>query len=126
NYRMNLRPKDTGRFTHHHWPDAYSCADGAHLGRRSSPGVGFLSLCARKAITGEEYTPPPGKPLTLATYEACAGIRAFIEPIAVGDVFSPMALFLRPEAYVLLPLEETYQAAWEAVSRRWRGVIERP
>ena len=68
---------------------------------------------ARGAVKGNDFDPPVGH-------------ERLIEPIAVGDVLSPMPLFLRPGAYVLVPLEETYQAAWEGVPRRWRRVIERP
>lgn len=75
-------------------------------------------------ITGQIFDPPPGKLLTLVSYEADTLLRAYIEPLAVGDTLPDMPLFLRPEAYVEVPLEATYQAAWEAVPRRWRRVIE--
>ena len=77
-------------------------------------------------ITGEEYTAPPDKPLTLAAYEGSSGLRAFVEPIAVADTLVPMPLFLWPGGHILVPLEETYQAAWESVPRRWRDVIAPP
>jgi len=78
------------------------------------------------AIAGEEYVAPSDKPLTLAAYESGSGLRAFVEPIAVGDVLSPMPLFLWPGGHVPVPLEETYQAAWESFPRRWREVVARP
>ena len=34
-----------------------------------------------------------------------------------------MPLFLLPDEYVLVPLEATYQAAWEAVPAFWRTVL---
>jgi hypothetical protein len=34
-----------------------------------------------------------------------------------------MPLFLRPRGHVLVSLEKTYQAAFEAVPRRWRTVL---
>jgi hypothetical protein len=75
-------------------------------------------------FAGEEFVPPSDKPLTLVSYEADMAIRAYIEPVAVGDVLPDMPLFLMPRRHVLVPLEATYQSAWEAVPRRWRAVIE--
>ncbi len=66
----------------------------------------------------------PDKPLTLVAYESDLTIKAYIEPVAVGDVLPDMPLFLEPGAHVLVPLEATYQAAWAAVPRRWRTVLE--
>jgi len=77
-----------------------------------------------EALTDEKYTAPPGKPLTLAAYEAEMGVRAFVEPVAVGDALLEMPLFLRAGGHVPVALESTYQSAWEAVPRRWRSVIE--
>jgi hypothetical protein len=77
-------------------------------------------------IGDDTYTAPPDKPLTLATYSAGSVIRAFVEPVAVGDVLPDMALFLDPESYVLVPLEATYVAAYRGVPRRWRTVLEGP
>jgi hypothetical protein len=75
-------------------------------------------------LTGEDYEAPPGKPLTLAAYEAEMGVRAFVEPVAVGDSLPEMPLFLKVGGHVPVALESTYQSAWEAVPRRWRSVIE--
>ncbi|HKI17755.1 MAG TPA: DUF4058 family protein [Isosphaeraceae bacterium] len=77
-----------------------------------------------KALTDEKYKAPPGKPLTLAAYEAEMGVRAFVEPVAVGDALPEMPLFLKAGGHVPVALESTYQSAWEAVPRRWRSVIE--
>jgi Protein of unknown function (DUF4058) len=77
-----------------------------------------------EALTDEEYKAPPGKPLTLAAYEAEMGVRAYVEAVAVGDSLLEMPLFLRADGHVPVALESTYQSAWEAVPRRWRSVIE--
>jgi hypothetical protein len=77
-------------------------------------------------LTGEEFTPPADKPLTLAAYESGPVLRAYVEPVAVGDVLPDMPLFLEPGAHVLVPLEATYLSAWAAVPRRWRRVLEAP
>ncbi|HEV3259345.1 MAG TPA: DUF4058 family protein, partial [Gemmataceae bacterium] len=75
-------------------------------------------------ITGEAFLPPPGKPLTLVAYESGLTVKAYIEPVAVGDVLPDMPLYLEPNGYVLAPLEATYQAAFAAVPRRWQNVLE--
>jgi hypothetical protein len=75
-------------------------------------------------ITGQEYTAPADKPLTLAAYESALAIRAYVEPMAVGDVLTEMPLFLEPGGHVPVPLEATYQAAFNAVPKRWRRVLE--
>ena len=76
-------------------------------------------------ISGEEYTAPPGKPLTLAAYESGLTLRAYVEPLSVGDALIQMPLFLEPGAHVLAPLETTYQRAFAALPARWRVVLEK-
>jgi len=51
-------------------------------------------------------------------------ITAYVEPTCVGRVLPDMPLFLTPEHYVNVPLENTYMAAWRGVPERWRRVIE--
>ncbi len=75
-------------------------------------------------VAGEPYTRPAGKPLTLAAYESGTSVRAFIEPSCVGEKLADMPLFLDPGRYIAVPLEETYQAAFASVPRRWRSVLE--
>jgi hypothetical protein len=75
-------------------------------------------------VAGQEYVRPTDKPLTLAAYESGAGVRAFIEPIGVGDSLIDMPLFLEPGRHVAVPLEETYQLAFNSVPRRWRAILE--
>jgi hypothetical protein len=77
-------------------------------------------------IAGEEYAPPPGKPLTLAAYESGNSIRVYVTNAAVGDALTDMPLFLEPEQAVTVPLELTYNAAFAEVPRRWRRVLEAP
>lgn len=71
-------------------------------------------------IAREAFTPPLDKPLTVVAYESAVTVRAFIEPLAVGDTLPAMPLFLEPGAHVLVPLEETYQRAFASVPLRWR------
>jgi len=56
--------------------------------------------------------------------EAEMGVRAFVEPVVVGDALLEMPLFLKAGGHVPVALESTYQSAWEAVPRRWRLLIE--
>ena len=67
---------------------------------------------------------PPGEPLTLAAYSAGRSSSAYVEPTAVGLELAEMPLFLESEMYVNVPLEETYQAAYRGVPRRWKQVLE--
>lgn len=75
-------------------------------------------------LSGKEFAPPAGKPLTLASYKAVSPPKGYIEPVAVGDALPDMPLFLVPEGHVMVPLEKTYLAAWEGVPARCRKVIE--
>jgi hypothetical protein len=75
---------------------------------------------------GPDYALPSGKPLTCVAYIGGAGAEAFIEPVAVGDALPEMPLFLTPELYVSVPLEGTYQSAWQGLPAFWRGVLSTP
>jgi hypothetical protein len=77
-------------------------------------------------VTEAEFRLPPDKPLTLAAYAAGPAYRAYIEPVAVGDVLPDMPLFLEPGLYVPVPLEATYRGAFDLVPSRWREELERP
>jgi hypothetical protein len=71
------------------------------------------------------YEPPDDAPLTLASY-AWDGEepRAYVEPLAVGQALVEMPLFLSAERYVNVPLEPTYQEAYQDMPEFWRNVIE--
>jgi Protein of unknown function (DUF4058) len=75
-------------------------------------------------VAGQAYLRPTDKTLTLASYESAVGVRAFIEPVGVGDTLIDMPLYLQPGRYVAVPLEETYRLAFESVPRRWRAILE--
>ncbi len=72
----------------------------------------------------DSYVAPTDKPLTLAAYSAGLSNTAYVEPIAVGDSLKAMPLFLKPDIYVNVPLEESYMSAYRGVPRRWREVLE--
>jgi hypothetical protein len=79
---------------------------------------------------GPDYALPPDRPLTCVSYIGGAGAEAFIELVAVGEALPNMPLFLTADSYVWVPLEATYQAAWEGMPAYWRDVLtaepERP
>jgi len=69
---------------------------------------------------------PPDRRLTLAAYIGGPCPEAFVEPATVGAALPQMPLFLTPDEYILVPLEATYQSAWEAVPAFWRNVLDKP
>ena len=69
---------------------------------------------------------PAGEPLALVAYSAGSPRRAYIEPTATGRALIDMPLFLTPEMYVNVPLEETYSAAYRGVPRKWKAVLDAP
>jgi len=75
-------------------------------------------------IVEDDFQLPPEQPLTLVAY--CAGEvkQAFIEPVAPGNPLPDMPLFYEPDRYVPVPLETSYQAAFEAVPKRWQKQLE--
>jgi hypothetical protein len=75
-------------------------------------------------LTGEDFEGPPDKRLTLAAYESAESLRAYVEPVAVGDTLPVMPLYLEPHVYVNVPLQATYESAFLGVPRRWRRVLE--
>lgn len=76
-----------------------------------------------EALTGDEFLPPEGEPLTAVAYEAALPPKAYIEPMQIGGTLPDMPVFLRPGMHVSLPLEETYMQAYQDVPPRWRRVI---
>jgi hypothetical protein len=77
-------------------------------------------------ITDNDFALPPDQPLTVGAYVGYPIPEAFIEPTAVGAAVPEMPLFLSPDVYVLVPLEATYQSAWDAVPAYWREVLTTP
>jgi hypothetical protein len=73
---------------------------------------------------GQPYAFPLDRPITLAAYECDLCVRAYVQQVAIGDSLPAMPLFLQPRGHILVPLEESYQAAFEAVPRVWRTVLE--
>ncbi len=80
-----------------------------------------------KAIWDElidnDFALPADRRLSLAAYIGGPVPETFIEPTAVGQPQAEMPLFLTPDVYVSVPLEATYQSAWEAVPAFWRDAL---
>jgi hypothetical protein len=72
---------------------------------------------------GDTCALPEDKPLTCVAYLGGAGAEAFIELVAVGDALPEMPLFLTLDVYVPVPLEATYQSAWDGLPAYWRDVL---
>jgi hypothetical protein len=72
----------------------------------------------------QRFELPADKPLTVAAYQAEPVKTAYVEPIAVGEPLPDMPLFLDGEAYIVLPLEETYRATWDVLPAQVRDLFE--
>jgi hypothetical protein len=77
-------------------------------------------------IMDNAFVLPPDKPLTVGAFSGGPIPEVLIEPTAVGGLLPDMPLFLTPRYYVPVPLEATYQSAWEAVPAYWRDVLSAP
>ncbi|MCA9185254.1 MAG: DUF4058 family protein [Pirellulaceae bacterium] len=100
-------------------------------GPRDPQGIHGLIWTALNSGVGSEdddqsFALPADEPLTLVAYSSSAVIEAFVEPVAVGRTLPDMPLFLRPHGHVSVPLERTYQAAFDAVPRRWQVELQPP
>jgi hypothetical protein len=83
------------------------------------------AICQRLEQSDEPYdVPVADEPLTLAAYIAGPRIEIYIEHLAVGAALPPMPLFLRPDRYIDVPLEATYQTAYRGTPAFWRDVLE--
>jgi hypothetical protein len=92
-------------------------------GRRDPNGI---HAAIWEEVEDKPFLLPAGKRLTLAAYECDLTTRAYIEIIGVGDRLPNMPLFLEPGVHVPVPLDATYQTAFDAMPRRWRNVLETP
>ncbi len=73
---------------------------------------------------GESYVVPTATPLTLASFAAGRPVDIYLEHLSVGDALQEMPLFLRPDRYVYVPLESTYQSTYRGMPAFWRDVLE--
>ena len=75
-------------------------------------------------ILEEDFAFPQGMDRLVASYEMGSQRTAYIEPVAVGDVLPDMPLFLTEGTHIRVPLESTYQSAWEASPEEMRLAVE--
>jgi hypothetical protein len=83
-----------------------------------------------KAIADEfedqPFELPADQPLTLVDYDAGPPLTAYIETAAVGEPLPAMPLFIARGLHVLVPLEATYAATWEATPGPIRELLAPP
>ena len=84
------------------------------------------AIWQRLEKTEEPYDLPEDDPLTLASYVAADPVDIYLEHPPAGASLSEMPLFLRPDRYINVPLEITYQEAFRSLPEFWRGVLEQP
>lgn len=90
-------------------------------GRRDPNGVHGAIW---EEVEDELFELPKDRPLTLVAYECDLTTRAYIETMRVGERLPDMPLFVEPHAHVMVPLEATYDIAFEGLPRRWGRVLE--
>jgi hypothetical protein len=65
-------------------------------------------------------------PLTLASYVAGPPVEIYLQHLAVGIPLTEMPLFMRPDRYINVPLEATYQSTYHGTPAFWRDMLEGP
>jgi hypothetical protein len=93
---------------------------------RHDPGGMHAAIRQRLEKADEPIADVPAdEPLALVAYESTPpSIEMYIERLCVGRALPDMPLFLRPDLYVNVPLESTYQAAYRATPDFWRDVLD--
>jgi hypothetical protein len=66
---------------------------------------------------------PADEPLTLVSYLAGPQPEAYLERLSLGSPLPAMPLFLNPDRYVSVPLEETYSMAFRGMAAVWQEVL---
>jgi hypothetical protein len=82
------------------------------------------AIWQRLECTEDTYDLPADNMLTLASYVAAEPVEIYLEHPSVGTVLTEMPLFLRPDRYVNVPLEATYQEAYRTIPAFWREVLD--
>jgi hypothetical protein len=66
----------------------------------------------------------PARPLQVVSYASGRSIRAYIEPLAVGEELPAIPLFLTLGRHVPLPLETSYRTAFARLPLHLRRQLE--
>ncbi len=72
----------------------------------------------------EDFAFPDDRNRTLVSYDAGREKVAYIETVGVGEALPDMPLVLTDDLHVMVPLESTYQTAWELCPESYRDAIE--
>lgn len=72
----------------------------------------------------EDFNLPNDKNRILASYDARPEKIAYVETVGVGDVLPDMPLMLIGDLHIKVPLESTYQTAWELSPESYRHAVE--
>ena len=76
-------------------------------------------------VVGGDFKFPDERNLTLASYRAERPLpEAYVEPVAIGMTLPDMPLFLDEDRYIDAPLDTTYQAAHQGMSKYVQDVLE--
>jgi hypothetical protein len=98
------------------------------LGRNGTPSTAItIHHVSNHQVVARVEIMSPGstndQPLTCVSSVGGRAAAVFVELLAVGEPLPDMPLFLTPDVYMPVPLEATYQAAWEGMPAYWRDVL---
>jgi hypothetical protein len=71
-----------------------------------------------------DYQPTRDAPLALAGFRVAEHVTAYIEPATVGQPVLSVPLFVTADRYVMLPLEQTYEAAFKRLPPAWQAMVQ--
>lgn len=74
----------------------------------------------------EDYALPEPHQLTTSAYVGGVVVKAFVSHFTVAAPIPTMPLFLTAENYIDVPLEATYQAAWEDLAPQHQAALNAP
>lgn len=86
--------------------------------------AGLHGIIAGNWLEFAEPVPGNDPPLAVVSYDAGEPLTSYLEPLAVGDGLPDAPVFLKAGYYVPLPLEVTYQAAWDNLGSDIREFFE--
>ena len=86
---------------------------------------GMPGAVRQRLVESDAADPLPlGEPLTMASYVAGPSVEIYSQHLSPGGILPEMPLFLNFERYVSLPLESTYEAAYQGMPAFWHDVLE--
>lgn len=90
----------------------------------NDPGGLHSMIRQRLELADKAYSVPATEPMTMASYAAGPRIEVYLENCAVGESLPDMPLFLRPDRYVTVRLQATYDQAYRGFPSFWRQFLE--